>query len=324
MKRFALILALVLILLCPTVCAEAVQEPAFGREFSSEYAAYGGYVTLRYTVCNTLDESISAVTVSDPLVGEAGYVEMLSPGEKCVFTARIRITADCLSTPTLSYQMGGETRTVTVLQKGVTLENAVLSADLTEETGEDGHMLILTVINQGNTPVYGVKAVDQLLGDMGAAAAVLNPGESTRFERLLTTGGTHLCRVSAQSASGQALEVDSNALDTLSYDLPLSDGQTASAEPQPIETSPDGEDDPLDAIPDGVSFHMADNPQTYRNMMLGAGAVLCALGAGAWLTATVRRRHERRLRLKKRQERKKQRQSTPKKSGTQKSEEKKA
>ena len=120
MKRSALMLALVLFLLCPAVCAAETEEPAFGREFSGEYAAYGDYVTLRYTVLNTLDESISAVTVSDPLVGVAGYAETLAPGEKRVFTARVRVIADCLSTPAMNYTLGGETRTVAAPQRSKT------------------------------------------------------------------------------------------------------------------------------------------------------------------------------------------------------------
>lgn len=400
MKRFALMLALALLLLCPAIRAEETGTPAFGREFSSEYAAYGDYVTLRYTVLNTLGESISAVTVSDPLVGVAGYAETLAPGEKCVFTARVRVIADCLSTPALSYTLGGETQTIAAPQKGVTLENAALSAALTEETGESGSMLVLTVTNQGNAPVYGVKASDQTLGDMGAAISALNPGESARFERALSGGGSHLCHISARNAGGQALEIDSNALDaqadapdsnaeggvtlsaaldegrvlvnidngtntlyenltltertggetkavlflpaqsrtqlvwaasgageTLAFELALPDGETAFAEPLTLETAPDREGNPLDAIPDGVSFRMADDPQTYQGMMLGAGLVLLALGAGAWLIAAVRRRRERRRRLKKRQERKKQRQSALKKTDrtdAQRNEEKKA
>ena len=394
MKRSALMLALVLLLLCPAVCAGETGEPAFGREFSGEYAAYGDYVTLRYTVLNTLGERITAVTVSDPLVGVAGYAETLAPGEKRVFTARVRVIADCLSTPALSYTLGGETRTVAAPQRGVTLENAALSAVLAEETTESGRMLVLTVTNQGNAPIYGVKAVDRALGDMGAAVSVLNAGESARFERAMQ-GGDHLCRVTARSAGGRALEIDSNALDaqndapepdeeggvtlsaaldggrvlvtidndtntlyerltltertggetralrflpargrtqlvwaageageTLVFELALPDGQTVSAEPLMLEAAPETQDDPLDAIPDGVSFRMADDPQTYRDMMLGAGLMLLALGAGAWLAAAIRRRRERRRRLKKRQERKRQRQSALKKTDARMNEEK--
>ena len=112
--------------------------------------------------------------------------------------------------------------------------------------------------------------------------------------------------------------------ETLAFELALPDGQTASAEPLTLETAQETEDDPLDAIPDGVSFRMADDPQTYRDMMLGAGLTLMALGAGAWLAAAIRRRRERRRRLKKRQERKKQRQNTLKKTDARKNEEKKA
>ncbi len=396
MKRSALMLALALLLLCPAIRAEETGAPAFGREFSSEYAAYGDYVTLRYTVRNTLDESLTAVTVSDPLVGVAGYAETLAPGESRAFTARVRVTADCLSTPALSYTLGGDTLTIAAPQKGVTLENVVLSAALTEETTEGGSMLVLTVTNQGNAPVYGVKAIDQTLGDMGAAISVLNPRESARLERALTSAGSHLCRVSAKSAGGQVLEIDSNALDaqdtqsvseeggvtlsaaldegrvlvnidngtntlyenltltekssdemrtvlflpvqsrtqlvwaageagdTLAFELALPDGETAFAEPLTLETVPETESNPLDAIPDGVSFRMADNPQTYQGMMLGAGLVLLALGAGTWLIAAVRRRRERRRRLKKRQERKRQRQNALKKTDARKNEEKKA
>lgn len=396
MKRLAIMLALIWFLLCPSVHAEGAEKPAFGREFSGEYAAYGDYVTLRYTVRNTLGESIAAVTISDPLVGVAGYAETLAPGEERVFTARVRITADCLSTPTLSYTLGGETLAVTAPQKGVTLENAALSAALSEEEADGERRLVLTVTNQGNAPLYGIKAIDQTLGDMGAAIASLNPGESMRLERTLASGGSHLCRVTARSAGGQTLGTDSNALntqdiqdsasegsvalsaaldsghvlvsienstgrlyenviltertggearslcflpahgrmqliwaagemgDTLTFDLALPDGQTVSAEPLTLEAAPDTQSDPLDAIPDGVSFRMADDPQTYRDMMLGAGLTLLALGAGAWLTAAVRRRRERRRRLKKRQERKKQRQNTLKKTDSRKSEEKRA
>ena len=384
-------LALMIFLpLLQTACAETADGVAFGREFSAEYAAYGDYVTLRYTVRNALDEVITAVTVSDPLVGVAGYAETLAPGERRVFTARVRVTADCLSTPALSYALNGRTLTVAVPQKGVTLENTALSAVLAEEAAEDGHTLVLTVTNQGNAPVYGVKAADRALGDMGAAVSALNPGESARFERILTSAGSHLCHIAARSAGGQALEIDSNALDTqnahtgaqndaggvtlsaaleggrvlvtvdnatdmlyenlaltertggetrtlrflpargrmqlvwaaggetgetLAFDLALPDGQSVSSEPLTLDSAPEAEDNPLDAIPDGVSFRMADNPQTYRDMMLGAELTLIALGAGAWFAAAIRRRRERRRRIKKRQERKKQRLNTVRKAG---------
>ena len=68
----------------------------------------------------------------------------------------------------------------------------------------------------------------------------------------------------------------------------------------------------------------ADDPQTYRDMMLGAGLMLLALGAGAWLAAAIRRRRERRRRLKKRQERKRQRQGALKKTDARMNEEKRA
>ena len=231
---------------------------------------------------------------------------------------------------------------------------------------------------------------------MGAAVSVLNAGESARFERAMQ-GGDHLCRVTARSAGGRALEIDSNALDvqsdapepdeeggvtlsaaldggrvlvsidndtntlyerltltertggetralrflpargrtqlvwaageageTLVFELALPDGQTVSAEPLMLEAAPETQDDPLDAIPDGVSFRMADDPQTYRDMMLGAGLMLLALGAGAWLAAAIRRRRERRRRLKKRQERKRQRQGALKKTDARMNEEKRA
>ena len=391
LRALPVMLALMIFLpLLQTACAETADGVAFGREFSAEYAAYGDYVTLRYTVRNALDEVITAVTVSDPLVGVAGYAETLAPGERRVFTARVRVTADCLSTPALSYALNGRTLTVAVPQKGVTLENTALSAVLAEEAAEDGHTLVLTVTNQGNAPVYGVKAADRALGDMGAAVSALNPGESARFERILTSAGSHLCHIAARSAGGQALEIDSNALDTqnahtgaqndaggvtlsaaleggrvlvtvdnatdmlyenlaltertggetrtlrflpargrmqlvwaaggetgetLAFDLALPDGQSVSSEPLTLDSAPEAEDNPLDAIPDGVSFRMADNPQTYRDMMLGAELTLIALGAGAWFAAAIRRRRERRRRIKKRQERKKQRLNTVRKAG---------
>lgn len=216
MKRLAFLVCAVLILSAFMALPVCAQEPAaaFGRECSAKYAAYGEWVTLRYTVRNTLDESITAVTVSDPLVGEVGYAAQLEMGKSIVFTARVRIMADCLSSPSLSYECGGEAYTLTASQEQIVLEAAVLSAALSEETREGTNYLVLTVSNEGNSPLYGVKADDQILGDMGASWPVLQIGQSARFERPVSDEQTHLCRVSAVSAGGQTLWTASNEYQT--------------------------------------------------------------------------------------------------------------
>lgn len=396
MKRSIICAALcVWVLMTLSARAESAQ-PAFGRVFSQDYAAYGEWVTLKYTVCNTLDVNITNVTVSDPLVGEAGYAALLEPGRSCVFSARIRITADCLSSPSMSYDLEGETHTLSAAQGQITLEAAALNAVLSEERREGNRYLVLTVTNAGNSPLYGIKADDQILGDMGAALSVLSSGESARFERLVQGEGTHLCHVSAVSAGFQALEIDSNecriAADSedvhqdeggvllsayvqdgsllvvidnqgaqtieeavlreqthdltrtlrflpahektevlwtddsfseegaLIFELTLPDGQAVSAEPIDAPQIIQSTSSPEAAVPDGLSFRLDDNAQTYRSMMIGAGLALAVLIAALWLTGALRRRRERRRRLKKRQE-KRRRQRAIQKSSLQKSEE---
>lgn len=386
MMRLKRILCTALVLLALAISAAQAEEtaPAFGREFSGQYAAYGEWITLRYTVYNTLSEPMTHVAVSDPLVGDVGYAARLEPHESLCFTARIRITADCLSSPILSYEVLNKPCTLAAPQAQIILENATLSAVLDEKEDENVHRLILTITNEGNAPVYGLKAVDQLLGDMGPALSVLEVGESACFERAVDDSGTHLCRVTATSAARQALQIESNSLKTqnntppgtgtitlsareengqilisidnatdqtleeavlreqtsnetrtlhflpcgettdilwllsdsaaeseaLLFELTLPGGDVLSAAPL-VHSNAESEaalPEEDASLPDGLSFRLADNPQTYRDMMIGAALALAGLIAVLWLNAARLRRRERRRRLKKRQEmRKKQR-----------------
>ncbi len=390
MMRLRRILCTALVLLALSISAAQAEETtaAFGREFSGQYAAYGEWITLRYSVYNTLSEPMTNVAVSDPLVGDVGYAARLEPHESLCFTARIRITADCLSSPMLSYEALSNSLALTAPQAQIILENAALSAVLEEKEEDNAHRLILTVTNEGNAPVYGLKVVDQLLGDMGPALPVLEAGESACFERAVDDSDTHQCHVTATSAARQTLKIESNSLKTqnsappgtgtvtlsarenngqillsidnatgrtleeavlceqtsnetrtlhflpcgettdilwplsdsaaeseaLLFELTLPGGDVFSAAPLVRSNMESDAASPKEdaALPDGLSFRLADNPQTYRDMMIGAALVLAGLIVVLWLNAARLRRRERRRRLKKRQEMRKKQRLNPK------------
>ncbi|MBO4885782.1 MAG: hypothetical protein J5602_10775 [Clostridia bacterium] len=199
------------------------------RDFSSRYAARGGWVTLSYTLRNTSSRAIGRVELTDPLLGDGQPepIEDLAPGESRTVVARARVVEDAESAPVARYTTGGAEKTAAAAPEKVLIETVSLSARLTFETDEE-KAVVLRVTNNGNAPVYGVKASDAALGDMGEAVDRLDPGESAAWTRAVPApGGRYRCAVSAASSSGRNVTARSNA-------LTARESSAASIEPEPV------------------------------------------------------------------------------------------
>ena len=188
---------------------------ALSRDFSRVYAASGDWVTLSYTVSNDSQAAVSAVTVSDPLVGEVGYIARLEPGDQKVISVRVRVTEPSESSPQARYMLGEEVLSVSAPAESIQIESVAVSAVLSA-CEEDGQVrLMLTVCNQGSAPLYGVKAVSSVLGDMGGAIGVLQPGEERSLTRFARPDETTIyqCDVTATSSAGKSVFLRSNEIE---------------------------------------------------------------------------------------------------------------
>ena len=209
-----LCLALSLLLTGLCACAEESAPPSpleVTREFSSPYAAYGDQITLSYTVRNTSKQAVAGVVLSDPLVGEVGRLARLGPGESKTILAHTVVTDDTLSAPEARCTLNGAETVAFAAAESIRIERAALSAELSLRTGEE-EALVLTVTNEGGVPLFGVKAADGVLGDMGPAEARLDPGESAAFIRA-ARAGRFQCAVTAATAAGKSVSARSNELE---------------------------------------------------------------------------------------------------------------
>ena len=199
MKRALIGLCAALGVLLAGLSACADEALLLTRDFSSRYAAQGGWITVSYTLRNVSQKTVRGVELSDPLLGEnqPAPVSRLAPGESRVVTLRARVMKDDESAPEARYTLNGVEETVTAPPETVFVETAALSAALTFYSRETT-TVVLTVRNDGNAPVYGVKATDDVLGDMGAAVSRLDPGESAEWSRAaLSRGAAYRCVVTA-------------------------------------------------------------------------------------------------------------------------------
>ena len=222
MRRFERVLILLFIsaLMLLPARAESVRPPAFTltRDLPGEYVPLGTWITLSYTARNNSEYPITALTISDSLVGEVARIDRLEPGGSKTVVARALIENDCESQPAARFALGGNMHTVSIAAAPIRIEKIDLSATL----AFDVQAIRLAVTNRGNTPVYDVKAFDDALGDMGEAVVCLEPGETAVFRRKVD-GGRHQVSVSAVSAAGQAVAVRSNEIIGARLGRPASD-----------------------------------------------------------------------------------------------------
>ena len=216
-------LSLLLVLALPAALAETGGPPAFTltRVLSAEYVPLDGWVAITYTARNNSEYPITSLTISDGLIGDIAQIDRLEPGESQAVVGRARIKRDCQSLPSARFALGGRMRTVSIAAADIRVEKIDLAATLTFESREES-VLCLTVANDGNAPVYDVKAFDDALGDMGEAVERLAPGESVVFQRP-AQGGRHRAHVTAVSAGGQAIAVESDEITGEHGEKPASD-----------------------------------------------------------------------------------------------------
>lgn len=237
-RMFQRIILLLIVLLLRGGCAlaeagAALSEPAaeqteipapqvrFSRDFSSQYAEYGDQVTISYTVRNEGALPIENIVLSDGLVGEIGVIERMESGEKKTMSVRTRITESCTSTPSISYECAGQTYSAEKDSERITLAEirvqVELSADKTNVAPGETVTLRLSVVNEGNVNLHGLRVVEPVLGDMGSLASILPPGDECVLTRTvqMKSANTFQFSLTGSSDTGGAISVQSNEMSVL-------------------------------------------------------------------------------------------------------------
>ena len=196
-------------------------EIRFTRDFSSRYAEYGEKVTISYTVRNDGSVPVESVSIWDSLVGEVGVIERLEPGGKKTMSVRVRVTENCTSEPNVSYVCDGQIYSEGCDSARISLANVQLrvelDADKTNVAPGETVTLRLNLVNEGNVNLYGLRAEEPVLGELGSLGGTLAPGDEcavTRTVQMKSTG-TFQFTISGSSDTGGAISVQSNEMSVL-------------------------------------------------------------------------------------------------------------
>ncbi len=209
----------------PTEIPEPTEVPGpdvrFTRDFSSRYAEQGNQVTVSYTVRNDGALPIEDVVIKDKLVGEVGRIERLEPGERKTMNARVRIRETCTSSPSIAYEYNGQTFRKECASEKIHLAQVKLrvelNADKTNVAPGEVVTLRLSLVNEGNVNLYGLRAEEPVLGEMGSLVSSLPPGEEyvvTRTVPMKSTG-TFQFSITGSSDTGDSIAVQSNEMSVI-------------------------------------------------------------------------------------------------------------
>ena len=201
----------------------ALPEPQirFTRDFSAGYAEYGDKITISYTVRNEGEVPVENIVVTDRLVGEVGRIDRLEPGEKKTMSAGVRITQTCTSSPGITYECGGRSysdeRSSQQIYLAEVKVRVELSADKTNVAPGEMVTLRLNVANEGNVSLYGLRAAEPVLGDLGSIVSAMQPGEECVITRTVQMKSTNTFQfsVTGSSDTGGAISAQSNEMSVL-------------------------------------------------------------------------------------------------------------
>lgn len=235
-----LTLAALLILFVPALGEEQTADPSppaaeespapteapepkirFTRDFSASYAEYGNQVTISYTVRNEGSVPVENIVITDDLIGEVGRIEYLDAGERKTMSARVRITETCTSTPGISYECGGRSYSEQRSSQRIYLAEVRVQVELSADNNNvaPGEMvtLRLKVVNEGNVNLYGLRAEEPVLGDLGSIVSTLPPGGECVVTRTvqMKSANNFQFSIAGSSDTGGSFSVQSNELSVL-------------------------------------------------------------------------------------------------------------
>ena len=209
-----------------TITAPLERIPAepqveFSRSVSSEYVQAGEQVALTYRVVNTGNVPLTELVVSDPLVGDVGELQELAPGQKHTFTARVNVSQDVESMPSLTCFNKADPEEPIARDLGSTkihvtdqrLE-AALSADSAAVHAGEPVTLKLKLYNASDIALEKLRVCDQTGAELDNPPFSLKPGERYELTQpvVMRETTTFLLTVSGRTEGGSQISARSNAL----------------------------------------------------------------------------------------------------------------
>lgn len=201
---------------CPIELAIAQPSVEYTRQFTGIYARKGDVVTITYKVRNTGNVQLSTLRANDSLGDYSGRAEALDVGETRIFTNRVVISADSVSSPRLTYTVpteGNKEYTETLDDAKILLADEQLTATLELDQGAarvgSTVTATLTIMNFGNVDFYDISVMDESFGGIIAdGMQIINGSQPLVVQKTypVRSDADFQFRVRALSQSGATLE----------------------------------------------------------------------------------------------------------------------
>ena len=174
-----------------TLGAPPAAEMTATRTASKASGKSGEKVTLTYTLNNPGTAEMTGVTIKDPAAGNSPVASnlTLAPGTSKTVTYELTLGAqDAVSTPSITYQINGEGKALSIDPLTVAVRNIKLDFTVTKgEPTPEGVAFVLALSNSGNQPISNVNVTDDLGNTVPGSGFKLGAGETKTLEEYLVS-----------------------------------------------------------------------------------------------------------------------------------------
>lgn len=182
------------------------------RTASKTSGKSGEKVTLTYTLNNPGTADMTGITVKDTAAGTAAVASnlTLAPGTSKTVTYELTLGGqDVVSQPSITYQINGEGKAISMDPLTITVMNVQMDFTVTKgDPSPEGVVFTLVLSNQGNQTISNLTVKDELGNTVNPEAFALEAGKERTLSYTVTT--TELRNVSfvvtGTDASGQPYE----------------------------------------------------------------------------------------------------------------------
>ncbi len=215
MKKWIWLLALVLCV-GAGLCESPKPALEMQRSVSKQYIAAGDSAVLSYRIENTGNVQLYNVRVTDVICGKIGEAETLAPGEYRTYQVSISVLKECMSQPGAKWEYDGMTyeRTLDPIALVPAASGMKAALSLDRQEAAPGEMLILRVAvqNTGNTPIGDIILRERTLGEIGAMAGSILPGQTREAQLEIRAGSAQTLCITASgvTGAGESISATSN------------------------------------------------------------------------------------------------------------------
>ncbi len=206
-----------------TLGSAPAAEMTATRTASKASGKSGDKITLSYTLTNPGPADMTGITVKDPVAGSAAVASnfTLAAGASKTVTYELTLGAqDAVSQPSITYQLEGEGKAISIDPLTIAVVNVQLDLAVTKsEPSPEGVVFTLVLANKGNQTISKLAIKDELGNAVSQEAFTLEAGKEKTFTYAVSTSELRNVSfvVTGTDTSGQPYENKTTSYEVWPY-----------------------------------------------------------------------------------------------------------